>query len=62
MRLIEVLPKYEAKRFDRPPVFSNEERKLVFKLDFWLREVMKGIRQDENKIGLLLQYGYFKAA
>lgn len=62
MRLMEVLPNYEASRYDRPPTFTNEERRSVFKLDLWLREVIKTIRRDENKIGLLIQYSYFKVA
>ncbi|CZI82887.1 Uncharacterised protein [Legionella pneumophila] len=33
MRLIEVLPDYETKRFSHPPVLGSDENKIIFKLD-----------------------------
>ncbi|OJY11825.1 MAG: hypothetical protein BGO90_13935 [Legionella sp. 40-6] len=62
MRLIEVLPDYEAKRFSRPPVLSSDERKIVFKLDPLFSELIKKAKQANNQIGLLVQYGYFKVS
>ncbi|HDV5711235.1 TPA: DUF4158 domain-containing protein, partial [Legionella pneumophila] len=62
MRLIEVLPDYEAKRFSRPPVLSSDERKIVFKLDPLFNELIKKAKQADNQIGLLVQYGYFKVS
>ena len=62
MRLMEVLPEKEAKRFNQPPVFNGDDRKNHFKLDDSLREAIENARQTESQIGLLLQYGYFKAS
>lgn len=61
MSLIEVLPDYEAKRFDKPPTLSNDEQKHYFRLDGPISELIKGVREERNKIGIVLQYGYFKA-
>lgn len=60
MRLIEVLPNYEAKRFDKPPVLTHDERKSCFQVDLSISSMMDKTKQDINKVGLLLQYGYFK--
>jgi len=60
MRLIEVLPNYEAKRFDKPPVLTQDERKSCFQVDLSISSMMDKTKQDINKVGLLLQYGYFK--
>lgn len=62
MRLIEVLPDYEAKRFSRPPVLSSDERKIVFKLDPLSSQLSQKTKQAANQIGLLVQYGYFKVS
>ena len=60
MRLIEVLPDYEAKRFSRPPVLTTDDRKKYFKLDDSIRVYIEKTKQPDNQIGLLVQYGYFK--
>jgi len=60
MRLIEVLPDYEAKRFSRPPIMTSDDRKKYFKIDDSIRALIGKTRQPDNKIGLLVQYGYFK--
>ena len=60
MRLIEVLPNYEAKRFDKPPVLTQDERKSCFQIDLSISSMIGKTKQDINKVGLLLQYGYFK--
>ena len=62
MRLIEVLPDYEAKRFSRPPVLSLNERKIAFKLDPLFSQLSQKTKQAANQIGLLVQYGYFKVS
>ena len=61
MSLIEVLPDYEAKRFDKTPTLSNDEQKHYFRLDGPIVELVKGL-EAHHKIGILLQYGYFKAS
>lgn len=60
MRLIEVLPDYEAKRFSRPPVMTSDDRKKYFKIDDSIHASIEKTKQPDNKVGLLVQYGYFK--
>ena len=60
MRLIEILPDYEVKRLSRTPILSVDDRKQYFKLDETITELIKGVRDANIKIGLLLSYGYFK--
>ena len=60
MRLIEVLPDHEAKRFSRPPSLTSDDRKKYFKIDDSIRAYIDKTKQTDKKIGLLLQYGYFK--
>jgi TnpA family transposase len=62
MRLMDVLPDKEAKRFSQPPAFNGDDRKNHFKIDDPIREAIEKATQTESKIGLLLQYGYFKAS
>lgn len=62
MRLIEVLPAYEAKRFSRPPVLTDGDRKKYFKIDDSIRALIEKTKQTDNQIGLMVQYGYFKAS
>ena len=61
MRLMDVLPSKEAKRFSQPPAFSGDDRKNHFKVDEPIRVAIENASPD-SKIGLLLQYGYFKAS
>jgi len=62
MRLMDVLPSKEAKRFSQPPTFNGDDRKNYFKVDELLRESIDNAKQTDSQIGLLLQYGYFKAS
>ncbi|HRD71026.1 MAG TPA: Tn3 family transposase [Legionella sp.] len=62
MSFIEVLPDHEVKRFSRPPVFAAEDRKQYFKLDEIVSVLLKNVKDPCNKVGLLLQYGYFRAS
>lgn len=61
MRLIEVLPNYEVSRFNRPPMLTGEEQKQYFRMDETITKLLQNTREDDSKLGLLLQYGYFKA-
>jgi TnpA family transposase len=60
MRQIEILPPYEAKQFDCPPIFNYEERKSFFILPSELLSIIAS-SNELNRIGIVLQYGYFKA-
>ncbi|HRD71124.1 MAG TPA: DUF4158 domain-containing protein [Legionella sp.] len=61
MRLIKVLPDYEAKHYDRPPVLTGDDRKKYFKIDDSIRALIEKTKKTDNQIGLMVQYGYFKA-
>ena len=50
MRLIEVLPDYEAKRFSRPPALTSDDRKKYFKIDDPIRELIEKMKQTDNQI------------
>ena len=62
MRQMQVLTDYEAKQFDLPPKLSKSERDHFFKLDVKMAAKVNKARGDINKIGLILQYGYFRAS
>ncbi|HAT9492181.1 TPA: Tn3 family transposase [Legionella pneumophila subsp. pneumophila] len=62
MRLMDVLPDSEVKRFNRPPSFNSDDRKNHFTVDELIREAIKNTKKTSSQIGLLLQYGYFKAS
>jgi TnpA family transposase len=62
MRLIDILPSYEIRIFDNPPILSMDDRKHYFKIDETVIELLKSIKENHNKVGLLMQYGYFKAS
>ena len=62
MRLIEVLPDYEVKRLNRPPMLSDDDLKHYFRLDETVTKLIKSVKEVNNKIGLLLSYGYFKTS
>jgi len=62
MRLMDVLPDSEVKRFNRSPAFNSDDRKSHFKVDELIREAIKNTKKTAGQIGLLLQYGYFKAS
>lgn len=49
MRLIEVLPDYEAKRFARPPVLTSDDRKKYFKIDDSIRAFIDKTKQTEMR-------------
>lgn len=61
MHQLTVLQSYEAGLFDKPPKFTKADRKHFFILDPLIDLELKKIRGDINTVGLLLQYGYFKA-
>ena len=58
MRLIEVLPDYEAKRFSRPPAMTTDDRKKYFKIDDSIRASIEKIKHSDNQIELLSNVVY----
>ena len=63
MALLEILTRNEQKLFDSPPQFlSTGDRKNYFTLDEGLGSIVNDLRGKTNKIGFILQLGYFKWA
>ena len=59
---MQILPDYEAKQFDLPPKFNKSQRERYFNLDVKFMAKVGRTRGNVNKIGLILQYGYFRAS
>jgi len=59
---MDVLPDYEIKRLSRAPILSDEDRRHYFKLDPSIEELIKPAREPHNKIGIWLNYIYFKVS
>jgi TnpA family transposase len=55
-----ILSTNEIKEFDIPPVFSNEDREIYFGIPTFIEEDLSEIRNDLNKLVLILLGGYFK--
>ena len=58
---IKIISPQEIKLFDLPPKFNSEERKIYFYLPTEFSKLLSSIFLPINKIGLILQIGYFKA-
>jgi len=58
---LKILSKSDIKFFEYPPEFSGEERKRFFSLPNWALEIVENIRIPINKVGFVLQLGYFKS-
>lgn len=50
----------EKRQFDSPPVFTKVQRMAYFVVTDDIRKTMGNLRTPTNKIGFLLQLGYFK--
>lgn len=61
MTKLVILTSHEQRRFNTPPVFTNNERALFFSLNPVEMKMVEELRMPTNKLGLLLQLGYFKA-
>ena len=61
MPYLKILSTAEQHVFDSPPIFTGEERKRFFLLTGNLERYVVSLRTDVNKMGFLLQFGYFKA-
>jgi len=58
--VITILSKSAIKRYDNPPQFSGEERKVVGHLPLSVQTVVETMESPHNKLGFILQYVYFK--
>lgn len=61
MTKLVILPEDERRAFDSPAKLNTEERISCFALDKKLLSTIDALKTSTNKIGFLLQFGYFKA-
>lgn len=59
---IKILSSQEIKRFENPPIFDRDQRKQMFKMQSWVKNALESLDTPINKIGFMLQLGYFRAA
>lgn len=57
-----ILNRADRKTFESPPVFTEDERTLYFKLPQWATDFLNTLRTPNSKTGFVLQMGYFRAA
>ena len=50
----------EKRKFDSPPVFTKEQRHAYFVVTEDIRRTLSQLRTTTNKVGFLLQLGYFR--
>jgi len=50
----------EKRQFDSPPVFTKAQRPAYFAVTDDIRRTLGALRTGTNKVGFLLQLGYFK--
>jgi hypothetical protein len=60
MTQLHFLSAAEKRKFDFPPVFTHKQRPAYFIVTDDIRRTLSALRSDTNKIGFLLQLGYFK--
>ena len=61
MALISILTIEDKKRFEKPPVFSSQERKRYFCFPSGVLKVAEELRTSTTKVCFLTSYGYFSA-
>lgn len=60
MSTIAILTEDEKLAYDYPPILTAEARALCFAITPELERMLSRLRTSINKVGFLLQYGYFK--
>ena len=58
---IKILGQQDIQDFDTVPELSGEDRKKFFYIPIWAKEILENLRTPVNKVGFILQLGYFKA-
>lgn len=61
MSNIVLLSDNEQEKFDKPPILPAEFRTTCFAITKELETQIKRLHSKTNKVGFLLQYGFFKA-
>lgn len=62
MPIIKILEESQKREFDKPPKLTYAQRKFIFSLPQWAEIEYKAILNTVNKVGFVLQLGYFKAS
>ena len=57
---IKILSPTEIKSFDLPPALNANARKELFRPTKGVADVVTSFRSPTNKVGFVLQFGYFK--
>ncbi len=58
---LKILNPRDIQSFEVPPKFTSEERKRYFYLMQWAQDFINSLRTTHNKIGFIMQYGYFQS-
>jgi hypothetical protein len=61
MSRLTILTDEEQNEFDYPPALSFDAKALCFSINKDLEAKINHLRTPTNKVGFLIQYGYFKA-
>jgi len=61
MSTLYILTSEEQQAFDYPPRLSTETKAIYFVITEEVKAKLNKLRKPTNKIGFLLQYGFFKA-
>ncbi|TDE09364.1 Tn3 family transposase [Dyadobacter psychrotolerans] len=56
----EYLTSEERTRFDNPPILNADQRPIFLEVPQWAAEYVKTLQTPSNKVGFLLQVGYFR--
>ena len=62
MAKLHVLSKVERKAFNSPPLYTADGRKHYFHMNEEIKALINTMRLPTNKVGFILQLGYFKYA
>jgi len=60
MTQLHFLSSAEKRKFDLPPVFTHDQRPAYFVVTDDIRRSLSALRTPINKVGFMLQLGYFK--
>lgn len=58
---LKILSQQDITVFEFPPEFNADERKRFFDLPKWALKLIESFKIPTNKVGFVLQLGYFKA-
>lgn len=62
MARLDILDAVARQEFERPPHFPAQQQDHFFALPDWLQAQLDGLDTPVNRVGFVLQWGYFKAA